>query len=221
MGSSLVHQATQENLNPSGATFRLRLLIEGATANLNASGQSVKLQFADKGGGTCASPGEAYADVTGATAISFLNNTTPTDGIILIANDDDPIDGGTVIVVQTYEEYEVTNAFTNSEGGINTTQAGKWDFALYDNGAPAATTYCFKVVKVNGSAPLGIYTVYPAIVTGSGGGGAAGGTGAGSGGGSPAGGGGAGGGQGGTENGSGGGAPTGGGTPEGGGEGSP
>jgi hypothetical protein len=43
-------------------------------------------------------------------------------------------------------------------------QDGKWDFALKDNGAPASTAYCFRIVKSDNSV-LDTYSVIPQITT--------------------------------------------------------
>jgi hypothetical protein len=45
-------------------------------------------------------------------------------------------------------------------------QDGKWDFALVDNGAPADTSYCFRVVKSDNS-NLDTYSVIPEVMTAS------------------------------------------------------
>ena len=83
------------------------------------------------------------------------------DGSALTPNADGPTHGTDTIVNQTYEEL---NNFTNSVAAISVDQDGKWDFALKDNGAPANTSYCFRVVKSDGSL-LDTYTVIPEITT--------------------------------------------------------
>jgi hypothetical protein len=116
------------------------MLLKVTTANLSSSGQSFRLQFANKGAGTCAAPTTMYRDVTTTSKVAYVNNASPSDGAGLTANANDPTNGADTIVNQTYEE---TNNFTNSQGAINTGQDGKWDFALVDNGANAADVYCF------------------------------------------------------------------------------
>lgn len=122
----------------------------------------MKLQFAQKSG-TCdtAFSGEIYADVTGASLIAYKNNATPADEASLTANANDPTDGGRTIVNQSYQEI---NNFNNSQATILNGQDGKWDFALFDNGAPSSTAYCFRFVKSDGTA-LDTYTTIPEIVT--------------------------------------------------------
>ena len=196
VGSALVLVNTTSTLSSSGAKFRLRLLMGVGTANLDVSGQTFKIQFASKGGGSCASPTGAYADVATTTLLAFFNNTAPTNGSAMTASTDDPTHGGTTIVNQSYIE---SNIFSNSQAAVNSGQDAKWDFSMQDNGAVSDTAYCFRIVKSDGTA-LDTYTVYPALITGAaaagGGGGETPPTEGGSGGGTPTTGGGAGGGDG-------------------------
>ncbi|MBW3538599.1 hypothetical protein KY386_03870, partial [Candidatus Parcubacteria bacterium] len=100
--------------------------------------------------------------------ITFKENPAPADGAALTANANDPAHGADAIVNQTYEE---VNNFT-STSLITVGQDGKWDFALRDNGAPAGTAYCFRVVQSDG-ALLNTYSVIPEITTAASGGNAA------------------------------------------------
>jgi hypothetical protein len=162
VGTALAALNTAATLGTTGAAFRLRMLLHVSNANLAISGQAFKLQFAARSG-TCdtAFSGEAYADVTAASVIAYNNNATPADGATLTANAGDPTHGADTVVNQTYEEL---NNFTNSTAAINIGQDGKWDFSLVDNGAPANTPYCFRVVKDTGTV-LDTYTVIPEITT--------------------------------------------------------
>lgn len=168
VGSALDVQNTPVTLVNSGDAFRLRMLIHVAGVNLPQSGQSFKLQFVDKGTGTCANPTggtpSTYTDITAATAIAYNNNSTPTDGAALTTNANDPTHSGDTIVNQTYEEL---NNFTNSQAIIPSGQDGKWDFSLIDNGAPANTSYCFRAVKSDDST-LNTYSVIAEITTAAG-----------------------------------------------------
>lgn len=148
-------------LNTAGKAFRLRMLSH-FNQRLNRSGDTFKLQFAERSG-TCdiGFSGETYADVTGATAIAFYDNATPTDGSILSSNAHDPTHSTDTINNQTYEE---ANNFSNSVSSIPVGEDGKWDFSLYDNGAPVDTTYCFRMVTSAGS-ELSAYDVIPQITT--------------------------------------------------------
>ena len=161
VGAALAAQDTAAALTSTGQAFRLRILNHVAVAGLGTSQGDFKLQFAAKGAGTCAAPTGSYADVTTGTVISFNDNATPTDGSALTANASDP-DAGHTVVVQSYEEL---NNFTNPNA-IPSGQDGKWDFSLYDNAAPGATAYCFRMVPVNSSNNSTVtYTQYPQITT--------------------------------------------------------
>jgi hypothetical protein len=165
VGTTLAAQDTVATLGSTGAAFRLRMLLHIGTAQLNASVQNFKLQFAEQSG-ACDTGfvGETYADVTAATAIAYNDNATPADGAALTANANDPTHGADTIVNQTYEEL---NNFTNSVAAIPATQDGKWDFSLKDNGATASTAYCLRAVKSDGTV-LNTYTVIPQITTAAG-----------------------------------------------------
>lgn len=159
VGSALAASNTVGVLTTKGQAFRIRLLLKVTTANLAINGQAFKLQFADKGGGACSTSTLVYQDVTTTSSLAYNNNATPTDGSVLTANANDPVNGGDTIVNQTYEE---ANSFTNSQGAINTGQNGKWDYALYDRDGTASATYCFRVVK-NGGDSLNTLTVFPEV----------------------------------------------------------
>ena len=165
VGTPLAALSTPAILGSTGAAFRARLLIHRNDFTLPLSGQQFKLQFVGKGTGTCAAPTggtpATYTDVTAATTIGYSNNTTPVDGAALTANANDPTDGANTIVNQTYEEL---NNFTNSVAAISTGQDGKWDFSLFDNGAPAGKTFCLRAVRSDGTA-LETYTTYPEFTT--------------------------------------------------------
>lgn len=145
VGSPLAAQDTAGTLIAAGGAFRLRSLVRVDGNDLLTNGQSMKLQFAQQSG-TCdtAFSGETYSDVTTSSVIAYKDNTTPTDETALTANANDPTDGGRTIVNQSYQEL---NNLNNTQASILNGQDGKWDFALYDNGAPTNTTYCFRVVK--------------------------------------------------------------------------
>lgn len=165
VGTTLAAQDTAASLVSTGDAFRLRMLLHIGDDQLGASIDNFKLQFATKSG-TCDTgfSGETYADVTGATAIAYSTANTPADGDNLTGNANDPTHGGDTIVNQDYEE---TNNFTNSVAAIPAGQDGKWDFSLIDNGAPASTSYCFRIRKSDDT-NIDTYTVIPEITTSSG-----------------------------------------------------
>lgn len=163
VGSALAASNTAVTLSSAGVRFRLRMLLRNDGGRLYASAQSFKLQYVDRGTGTCASPAggtpSSYTDVTTSTKIAFSGNPTPADGDALTANANDPIDAARTIVNQDYEEL---NNQTNSEAAIASGEDGKWDFSLQDLTGSAGATYCFRMVKSDGTV-LDTYTVYPEV----------------------------------------------------------
>ncbi len=159
VGTALAAVNTAAALPSPGAAFRARVAVDVSGAPLAAGMEDFKLQYAGKGAGSCSAPSgtpAAYTDVTSATLLAFNNNSTPADGAALTANANDPSSTAT----QTYEE---ANNFTASSQ-VAAGGSGLWDFALKDNGAPASTTYCFRIVKSDGTA-LESYTQYPEVTT--------------------------------------------------------
>lgn len=166
VGSVLANQDNPATLSLSGSAFRLRLLLQVNVSDLFEDEGSFKLQFVDKGIGSCVSPSggtpSTYADVSTSTVIAFKNNATPADGDALTANGNDPTHGGDTVVNQTYEEL---NNFINSIAVIPLGQDGKWDFSLFDNNSsPTSATYCFRIVTSDDNV-LDAYDVRPEITT--------------------------------------------------------
>jgi len=158
-------QNASTTLLSSGDAFRLRMLMHVDGADVSPGDENFKLQFATSTPGGCDASfvGENYADVSAASGyIRFNNNATPLDGDLLTATTTDPTHGSDTIVNQTYEE---TNNFTVTST-IAVGNDGKWDFSLYDDSAPADTTFCFRMVKSDNSL-LDSYTVVPEIKTAS------------------------------------------------------
>jgi len=160
VGTALAAQNTPITLAFAGKDFRLRMLVHIGSSVFSKNSQPLKLLFAQKVGSSCGDD-ETFTDVTSSSVISFKDNTTPNDEEVLTFNSNDPTHGTDTVIDQTYVE---SNNFTNAVGSIEASQDGKWDFALYDHGAPSNTTYCFQIVKDNGS-PLNTYTVYPEVTT--------------------------------------------------------
>ncbi|MDD2806694.1 MAG: fibronectin type III domain-containing protein [Elusimicrobiales bacterium] len=159
VGAALAAQDTPGVILSSGAAFRLRPLLHIDQVDLAAGAESFKLQFAGRGDGTCAAPSggnpAVYTDVGAATVIAF-NNNTPADGAALTANAADPQHGAHVTVAQAYAESSpaATLALTARN------RDAMWDFALKDNGMAAGTSYCFKLVRADGT-DLNAYDSYP------------------------------------------------------------
>lgn len=135
-------------------------------ADINSSGFGVALSATV---GTGGNNDEANVDSIRMTVhysvdpIHFSDNSTPTDNSALTNNGAlDPTHGADTIVTETYEE---ANNFTNSVAAIPAAQDGKWDFSLKaSSSAPSAVSYCFRVVKSDGSL-LNTYSVIPEITT--------------------------------------------------------
>ncbi|MCX7997204.1 MAG: glycoside hydrolase [Patescibacteria group bacterium] len=159
VGSPLAAANSPATLTTKGDQFRLRMLIHITGANLAVSGQNLRLQFAERGGGSCSSPAGAWTTVGATTDIAWYDNTTPADGAGLTANANDPTNAGFTIVNQSYTE---SSPFTNNQSAINIDQDGKWDFSLRDYGATGSGTYCFRITQASGTL-LDTYTVYPEI----------------------------------------------------------
>ncbi|MFA7008369.1 MAG: fibronectin type III domain-containing protein [Elusimicrobiales bacterium] len=162
-GAPLAAQDSLAVLAP-GAAFRLRTLVHIGQLNLPLSGAGFKLQFAGRGDGTCESPSggvpSGYTDVTADTLAAFNNNAVPADNVPLTAGADDPQHGAHITAPQTYEEQ---NNSTNTVSAVPRNRDGMWDFALKDNGMVPGTSYCFRLVKADGS-DLNEYEVYPEIM---------------------------------------------------------
>jgi hypothetical protein len=92
--------------------------------------------------------------------LSYYDNPTPANGnAITFHAGTDPTDSGTY-TAQTYQEsdnFGIANNIAANTDGI-------WDLSIYDNAAPANTTYCLRTVKSDGST-LDTYTQYPQITT--------------------------------------------------------
>lgn len=160
--TALAAADTAYTLTSSGQAFRLRMLLHVANNDLPTGAAAFKLQYAQKSG-TCDTgfSGETYADVgTASGTIRYNDNTGETDGALMLNDADDPTHGGDTVNAQTYEE---ANNFT-STSRINRGEDGKWEFALVDNSAPGATSYCFRAVTSAGSA-IGTPGVIPEITT--------------------------------------------------------
>ena len=169
VGTPLAAQDATAVLNAGGDDFRLRMNIHVGATGIATNGQAFKLQYVGRGAGSCASPTggtpATYTDVTAVTLIAYNNLVGGVnDGDALTPNANDPIHGGDTIRNQSVEE---SNNFTNNQSSIAAGEDGKWDFALSDNGAPAATVYCLRAV-LSDNTPLDTYTMYPQITTGNG-----------------------------------------------------
>lgn len=167
VGSALAAADTAATLSAAGDAFRLRVAIHIANNTLLASGETLKLQYVGKGGGTCASPSggspASYTDVTTLTDIAYKDNAAVADDATLTDNANDPAHSGHTNVNQTYNE---ANNFTNSVASVAAGEDMLFDFALYDKAQASSRAYCFRIVE-SGDTVLDTYDVYPQITTAS------------------------------------------------------
>ncbi len=160
-GSALAATNTAAELGQDGAAFRLRLGVTVGTESLPANYQNYKLQYAPMSG-TCDTgfSGETYTDVlAGSGPIRWFDNPGVSDGAAISSFGGDPTTSGS----KTYQTYRESNPFTNP----NATSVGNtalWDFSLQETDTVPGTTYCFRLVRNDGSL-LNSYTHIPAITT--------------------------------------------------------
>lgn len=162
VGAPLATQNTAITLSSDNEAFRLRHLISITNNKLRLNEKNLKLQFAQRVG-TCDInfTGETYIDVDVSSAIAFNDNAAPNDEDLLTVNANDPVNGATPVVAQSYQE---ANNFTTSVAQTAQDQDALWDFSLIDNAAPNGTTYCFRIVESDGTL-LDTYSFIPEITT--------------------------------------------------------
>ncbi len=163
VGAALAALNTPFTLGSSNQIFRLRQHLRIDNGNVVTDGGSFKLQYVDKGVGTCAVPSggtpATYTDVTAQTSIGYYDNLIPSNGAALTGNVADPTDGARAIANQSYVE---SNNFTNNQDLIPSGQNAQWDAALVDNGSATGQIYCFRIVKSDGNV-LDTYLQVPEI----------------------------------------------------------
>ncbi|MBS3903526.1 MAG: fibronectin type III domain-containing protein, partial [Anaplasmataceae bacterium] len=159
-GTPLADINTSTTFTNAGEQVRLRMTIDLSVIQ-SPAGDSFLLQVASSTG-ACSS-GLNYTSVLGGgngNDILFYNNSNVLDGSSFVATSTDPTHSGHTNVAQTYEE-EVGFSSINT---INVGNDGIWDFSLQNNSAKRGLTYCFRIVKNDGSfTPLNNYGVYPSI----------------------------------------------------------
>jgi len=144
-------QDASTTLSTTGAAFRLRMLLH-VTNNTSTPGvDTLKLQYASTTPGNCLPAfygNGAFTDVATSTGeIRYNNNALPANGAIVVTTSTDPAHSTDSRVNQTYTEQNNFTATTTIGIGAD----GKWDFSLIDFSAPGGTTYCFQVVKSDGT----------------------------------------------------------------------
>ncbi|MES2970904.1 MAG: hypothetical protein V4702_01110 [Patescibacteria group bacterium] len=149
-GAALAANNTPVTDISQNTIVRLRMLVHVSNFTHTTGLETFKLQFAQKSG-TCdvAFTGETYADLaTGSGAIRYYNNTTPADGAAISTNAGDPSHGSDTIRAQTYEE---ANNFT-STSQVAVGEDAMWDFAIQNFSAVQNTSWCFRLIKTDGTA---------------------------------------------------------------------
>lgn len=161
VGAAKAAQNTPATLTAE-TPLRLRMSLHIGTGDLDPASQQFKLQVATRGtDATCDTgfSGESYVDVSPSSgAIRFYNNQKAGDGQSLIANANDPTHAGHTSILQSYEESNNFSVATATLVG----QDALWDFSLVGTAADPDASYCFRIVKSDGST-LNTYTVIPEL----------------------------------------------------------
>ncbi|KKU94175.1 MAG: hypothetical protein UY26_C0003G0326 [Candidatus Jorgensenbacteria bacterium GW2011_GWA1_48_13] len=161
-GNALAALNTSSTFPARRDAVRLRALVHVAVSKLATSSQSFKLQSAVSSG-VCDTgfSGETYADVATSTGdIRFMSNPGVSGDSAALPNFRDPTHSGDNIVEQTYVD---SGTFSNTTT-IPVGEDGLWDFVIQNFSAPAGTTYCFRIVKSDGSL-LSTYSQIPEVTT--------------------------------------------------------
>lgn len=99
-----------------------------------------------------------YTVPTSPPPFSYYDNSSVANGATIAAGD--PLDGARTVVPQAYLE---SDPFSNT-AAIPAGQDGLWDFSLINNSATPSTSYCFRIVKSDGSL-LNNYLNIPELTT--------------------------------------------------------
>ncbi len=147
---------TITNVN-RGDLNRLRVDMLIGNVRLAASSQSFVFQYKTIGSGCGAA--ETWYNVGNATSTEiwrfYDGNYNASDGALIASAF---LDASNIL-----ETYEQVVTLTNPNA-INVSQAGEWDFPIYNNGATDGTTYCFRIATASG-ADLNTYTNYVQLTT--------------------------------------------------------
>jgi len=147
---------TDDNPPDDNDLVRLRMSVLVNGLELPANSQSFKLQYGE--GATCSSITN-WQDVGQSSSTAIWRGEV--DGL--------PADGTTLTntlltTSDVVESYEEQNNSTFNSNAIAVGQDGEWDWLIQNNGAPHDTSYCFRMVRADGT-PLDGYTNYPEIST--------------------------------------------------------
>lgn len=140
-----------------GAVVRLRMAIQVGSGGLEPGSASFKLQYGQNSDCSAVSTWSDVGDIASSSIWRGYYNSNVNDGEQITAS----LLNHQNNVLQSYEaENNSTSTIALIEGGEN----GEWDWVLQNNGAPAFTDYCFRMVT-----DLGVvmeYSSYPQLTTG-------------------------------------------------------
>lgn len=125
-----------------------------------AGSNTYQLQFAQRTAGTCEAQATGYSAVTGSSAIAYANISGVTNGSAISTDPSDPTVSATTTPQAIYTSAGNVATVANSTSG----NTSLWDYSLKDNGAPAGTTYCLRMIY-NGGSPLESYGHVAGITT--------------------------------------------------------
>jgi|GEM_PF-2258819 len=136
--------------------LRIRMAVQVGLNDLLVSTQAFKLQY---GQGSDCSAISTWTDVDSAGGTGIwrgYDNATPADGASITSS---------LLNSQSnaLESYEEQNNSVNNPSAISEGSRGEWDWVVQNNGAPASTDYCFRMVTSDGSVIQ--YTHYPKLTT--------------------------------------------------------
>jgi hypothetical protein len=173
MSSLLIGQSSSV-----GYLFAATGTASGTNAVTHASSNITSLFF---GGDTCCGGryyngllDEAYLANVQRTAswmqTEFNNKSNPT-GFYVVSSEEKVSDGrllpSTLLTGSDHPEtYEEENPTRDNQNALPVGDISEWDFVLQNNGADAATSYCFRMVYEDGSL-FSQYSAYPRLITNS------------------------------------------------------
>jgi len=147
----------------SGEKIRLRMSIAVDSSTLSALTESFKMQYGVVSS-TCSGI-TSWSDIGGVASSTIWRgvNNTPSDNASLSVNP--PTAGDLVLSVSDRAgSYEEENATALNPFAVSAGEDVEYDWVLQNNGATPTTTYCFRMVKSNGTV-LDAYTFYPSVAT--------------------------------------------------------
>jgi hypothetical protein len=135
----------------------VRLRMQLSVSNSTSTAESFKLQFASTT--ALCTAASVWTDVGNATSSAQwrgYNNASVADGATLASS--------TLSGTDVFGSYEEVNPSVTMPNQVGIARQGEWDFVLQQNNASEDTTYCFRMVKNDGT-QLYTYSTYPTLVT--------------------------------------------------------